>query len=134
MYLMNLFEYMFQNHFGVRFIWTAGFMSWILGCCFWVSQVELVSLILTITSIVLCLLAIFATSDMDLNEFSNWKKTRLELSVYVSIISASVVTMIASKSLAVGFTMNILLFLLLYNWKEFKETKKQRLYDSLIKP
>jgi hypothetical protein len=122
-YLMNLFEYMFQNNIGVHFIWTSGFVSWILGCCFWVLQVDFVSFTFILTSIIFCLVAIFAISDMNIIEFSNLRIDKLGFSVYFLIISISVVAMVAFNSLAVGFTTNILLLLFLYVLREYKKTK-----------
>ena len=125
-YLMNLFEYMFQNNIGVHFIWTSGFVSWILGCCFWVLQANFISLTLIFFSIIFCLVAIFATSDININEFSNIKMNKLGISVYVLIISISVLAMISFNSIAVGFTTNILLVLFLYNLRVFKRVKKNK--------
>jgi hypothetical protein len=122
-YLMNLFDYMLQNNIGVHFIWTSGFVSWILGCCFWVLQVDFVSFTFILTSIIFCLVAIFAISDMNIIEFSNLRIDKLGFSVYFLIISISVVAMVAFNSLAVGFTTNILLLLFLYVLREYKKTK-----------
>jgi uncharacterized membrane protein len=122
-YFMNLFEYMLQNNFGVRFIWTAGFMSWILGCCFWVIDAEFVSLFFISASIVFCLLAILDTANIDLSELPTLRRAKLGPSVYVLIISISVIATVFFKSLAAGLTTNILLLLLLYNWRKYKKTK-----------
>ena len=124
---MNLFEYMFQNTIGVRFFWTSGFISWILGCYFWVLQAEFVSLVFIVTSIIFCLVANFATYDRNILEFSNLRLDTLGFSVYVLIISISVIAMIAFNSLAVGFTMNIVLLLFFYDWKVYKKTKEEQL-------
>jgi len=121
-YLMNLFEYMFQNSFGVHFFWTSGFISWILSCYFWILQAELVSLIFILFSIILCLLAIFDISDLNLKRFSNFRRAKLGLSIYFLITSISVMTMVAFKSLAAGFTTNIVLFLFVYTWGVYKKT------------
>ena len=125
-YFMNLFEYMLQNNFGVRFLWTSGFMSWILGCCFWVLEVEFVSLFFSLFSIVFCLLAILDTANLNLNELPNLRRAKLGPSVYVLIISISVLATVVAKSLAVGLTTNILLLLLLYNWRKHKKQKLLR--------
>jgi len=122
-YFMNLFEYMLQNNFGVRFLWTSGFISWILGCCFWVLEADFVSLFFISSSIVFCLLAILDTANLNLNELPTLRRAKLGPSVYVLIISISVVATVVSKSLAVGLTTNILLLLFLYNWRKCKKTK-----------
>ena len=125
-YLMNLFEYMFQNNIGVHFLWSSGFVSWILGCCFWVLQADFVSLIFILTSIIFCLVTIYVTYDMNIIEVSNLRIDQLGFSFYVLIISISVVAMVAFNSLAVGFTTNILLLLFLYDLREHKKTKKRQ--------
>jgi len=124
---MNWFDYMFQNNLSVRFFWTSGFVSWILGCYFWVLQADFVSLVFIVTSIIFCLVANFATYNMNIIEFSNLRIDKLGFSVYVLIISISVVAMVAFNSLAVGFTMNILLLLFLYDWKVYEKTKEKQL-------
>jgi hypothetical protein len=126
-YLMNLFEYMFQNSFGVHFFWTSSFISWILGCCFWVLQADFVSLSFILTSIIFCLLAIYDISDLNLNGFSNFRRAKLGFSVYILIISISVLAMVAFNSLAAGFTTNIMLLLFLYGWKVYEQTKEKQL-------
>lgn len=126
-YLMNLFDYMLQNNIVVHFVWTSGFVSWILGCCFWVLQADFVSLTFILTSIIFCLVAIFAIYDMNIIEFSNLRKDKLGFSVYVLIISISVVAMVAFNSLAVGFVTNIVLLLFLYDLREYKKTKEKQL-------
>ncbi len=126
-YLMSLFEYMFKNNIGVHFFWTSGFVSWIVGCCFWVLQSDFISLTLILFSIIFCLVAIYTTSDMNIIEFSKLKIDKLGFSVYVLIISISVVAMVAFNSIAVGFTTNILLLLFLYNWRVFKKTREKQL-------
>jgi len=126
-YFMNLFEYMFQNSIGVHFFWTSGFISWILGCCFWVLQTDFVSFIFILISIIFCLVAIFAISDMNLNEFSTLRRAKLGFSLYVLIISISVLVMVVFNSLAGGFTTNILLLLFLFDWKVYKESDKNQL-------
>jgi hypothetical protein len=126
-YIMNLFEYMFQNSFGVHFFWTSSFISWILGCCFWVLQADFVSLSFILISIIFCLLAIFDISDLNLHGFSNFRRAKLGFSVYVLIISISVLAMVAFNSLAVGFTTNILLLLFVYNWRVFEKTNEKQL-------
>ena len=125
--LMNLFEYIFQNNIGVQFFWTSGFMSWILGCCFWVLQADFVSLTFIVISIIGCLLAIFAVSDLNLNKFSNLRIAKLGFSIYVLIISISVVAMVAFNSLAVGLTTIILLRLFVYTWRVHEKTKEKQL-------
>ncbi len=124
-YLMKLFEYMMQNSVGISFLWTPGFISWILGCCFWVLQENFVSLTFISPSIILCILAIFATSDQKLNGFSDSKTVDLGLSVYILIISISVIVMIAFYSLAVGIVTNILLLLILYDWKVYGKRQEK---------
>ena len=102
-------------------------MSWILGCCFWVLQADFVSLTFIVISIIGCLLAIFAVSDLNLNKFSNLRIAKLGFSIYVLIISISVVAMVAFNSLAVGLTTIILLRLFVYNWRVHEKTKEQQL-------
>ena len=126
-YFMNLFEYMFQNSIGVHFFWTSGFISWILGCCFWVLQTDFVSFIFILISIIFCLVAIFAISDMNLTEFSTLRRAKLGFSLYVLIISISVLVMVVFNSLAGGFTTNILLLLFLFDWKVYKKSDKNQL-------
>ena len=121
LYCMNLFEYMFQNNFGVHFIWTLGVISWILGCCFWVIQADFASLIFISISIIFCLLAFFTMSDFKSNEYSDLKRAKIGFSVYFLIISISVVAMFTSKSFAVGITTNTLLLLFLFDWRVYKK-------------
>ena len=121
LYFMNLFEDMFQNNFGVRFIWTSGFISWIMGCCFWVIQADFASLVFISISIIFCLLPFFTRSDFNSNEYSNLKRAKIGFSVYFLIISISVVAMFASKSFAVGITTNTLLLIFLFDWRMYKK-------------
>jgi len=122
-YLMTLFEYMFQNDFAVHFFWTSGFISWILGCSFWILKADFISFVFLLTSIIFCLVAIYSISSMNLSEFSTLGKDKLGFSLYVLIISISVLVMVAFNSLAAGFTTNILLLLFLFNGKEYKKTR-----------
>jgi hypothetical protein len=117
---------MFQNNFGVHFLWTSGFISWILGCCFWLLQADFVSLIFICVSIIFCLLAIYDTSGLKLYDVSALRKSELSFTPYVLIISISVLTMIAFNSLASGLTTNILLLFFLYNWKVHKKLKQNQ--------
>jgi hypothetical protein len=73
------------------------------------------------------LLAIYDISDLNLNGFSNFRRAKLGFSVYVLIISISVLAMVAFNSLAVGFTTNILLLLFVYNWRVFEKTNEKQL-------
>jgi len=125
-FLMNLFEYMFQNNFGVHFFWASGFISWILGCCFWVLQADVVSLIFVCVSIIFCLLAIYDVSGLKLYDVSSLRRCKPRFAHYVLIISISVLTMVAFNSLAIGLTTNILLLLLLYNWRVLKKPKEKQ--------
>ena len=120
-YFMGLFEYLFRNNFGVQFFWTTGFISWILGCCLWVLKSEFTSLIFISISIILCLIALYDSSKISLNEFFNLKKNELSVSIYFLIIFISVVIMIGSNSIAFGLTSNILLMLLLHDFKVYRK-------------
>lgn len=124
--LMDLFEYLFQNTFGVHFLWTSGFVSWILGCCFWLLQTEFVSLLFISASTIFCLLAIYDISDLKLCEISALRKRKFSVTPYILIISISVLTMVAFNSLAIGLTMNTLLLLSLYDWKVIKKPKQKQ--------
>ena len=121
-YLMSVFEYLFKNNFGVHFLWTTGFISWIVGCYFWVLNVEF-SLVFISISIILCLIALFDSFKIDLNEFLNLKKGGLGISVYILIIACSVLTMVIFNSLAVGITSSILFLLFFYDWKIYDQSK-----------
>ena len=124
-YLMKLFEYRIQNSVGVSFLWMPGFISWILGCCFWVLQENFVSLTFISASVILGILAIFATFDQKLNGFSDARIGALGFSVYFLIISISVVVMICFYSLAVGIVTNILLLLILYDWRVYQKKQEK---------
>jgi len=123
-FLMNQFDYMIQSNIRVWFLWTGGFISWIFGCCFWVLQADIASLTFITTSIIFCLLAIVTISKRNIIEASNRKRVNLRLSVYVLIISMSVVTMVAFKSFAAGITMITLLLLFFYDWRVIKKKVK----------
>ena len=116
-YFLKVFDHMYQNNFGVRFLWTSGFIFWILGCCFWCIHVDFVSFAFILTSIIFCLVSIFACSDLNLNEVPNLTGSKLGFSVYVSIISFSVLFMVASKSVPNGFTALLVLLLGFYSWR-----------------
>ena len=122
-YMMNVFEYMFQNNSGVHFSWTGSFISWILSCCLWVLQLEIISLVFTVASIILCFASILSTSDMNLESNSILKRARNGISSYILIISISILVMVISNSLAVGFTSNVMLFLFLYDWRQYQKHK-----------
>jgi hypothetical protein len=124
-YLMKLFEYRIQNSVGVSFLWTPGFISWILGCCFWVLQENFVSLTFISASVILGILAIFATFGQKLNGFSDARTADLGFSVYFLIISISVIVMICFYSLAVGIVTNIILLLILYDWRVYKRKREK---------
>ena len=119
-YFMGLFEYLFRNNFGVHFFWTTGFISWILGCCLWVLKTEIISLIFISISIILCLIALFDSSKISLNDVYNLKINELNASIYSIIISISVLIMVALNSIAIGLTTNILLMLILYDFKIYR--------------
>lgn len=119
-YFMSLFEYLFRNNFGVHFFWTAGFVSWILGCCLWVIRSEFFSLIFISISIILCLIALFDSSKISINEFYNFKVNNLRISSYILIIFISVLIMVGTNSIAIGLTSNILLLLFLHDFKVYK--------------
>jgi hypothetical protein len=125
-FLMNLFEYMFQNTFGVHFIWTAGFISWISGCCFWLLHADSASLLLICASIIFCLLAIYDTYKFKLCDVSALRRSKPSFTPYLLFISISVLTMVAFNSLAIGLTMNILFLLFLYNWRLLKKPKQKQ--------
>ena len=122
-YFMRLFEYLFRNNFGVHFFWTTGFISWILGCCLWVLKTEIISLIFISISIILCLIALFDSSKISLNDVYNLKINELNASIYSIIISISVLTMIALNSIGIELTTNILLILILYDFKVYRRKK-----------
>lgn len=122
-YFMSLFEYLFRNNFGVHFFWTTGLISWILGCCLWVLKLEFISLILISISIILCLIALFDSSKISLNEFYNLKINELSFSIYILIVFISVLIMIGINSIAVGLTTNILLILFVHDFKVYKRAK-----------
>lgn len=121
-YLMNLFECIIKSNLRVRFIWITGYISWILGCCFWVLQANIVSIAFISASIIFCFLAIAVMLKTNLPKLSDLRRTKLGLSVYVLIISASVVAMVAAKSLGLGITTSIVLLLFLYDWKVYKNS------------
>jgi hypothetical protein len=110
----------------VLIIWSAGFISWILGCSFWVQQAEVLSMTFISSSIILCFLAIVVMPKTNLTEFPNLGKADLGLSVYVLFVSISVVIMVASKSYANGIITNILLLLSWYTWREYEKPIKTR--------
>ena len=68
--LMYLFEHMFENSIVAHFLWISGFISWILGCCYWVLEVEVLSIIFISGSIVLSLIAIFSTLNILIIHFT----------------------------------------------------------------
>jgi hypothetical protein len=112
---------MFQNSFCFQFYWTSGFISWILGCCFWILQADLISLNFILFSIVLCLLAGFDIFNLDLIRFSNFGRVKFGSSIYFFVISISVMIMVAFKSLADGLTANVVLLLFVYAWRVYKK-------------
>lgn len=119
-YFMSLFEYLFRNNFGVHFFWTTGLISWILGCCLWVLKSEFISLIFISISIILCLLALFDSSKISLNDFYNLENNELSVSIYILIVFISVLIMIGTNSIAIGLTTNILLMLFMHDFKVYK--------------
>jgi len=123
-YFFKVFDYMFENNFGVRFLWTAGFMSWILGCWFWVIHIDSVSLAFILTSIIFCLVSIYTISDLNLNEVPNQSGTKVGFSVYVLIISLSVFFMVATKTVANGVTLLLVLLVCLRGWRIIQKTKE----------
>ena len=125
-FLMNLFEYMYQNNFGVHFLWTTGFVSWIVGCGFWLLQADLVSLLFICASIIFCLVAIYDISDLKSCEISASRKSEFSVTPYILIVSISVLTMVAFNSFAIGLTANIVLLLFLYDWKVIKKLKRKQ--------
>lgn len=68
-YGSNVFKYLVQSDFHVLFLWTQGFILWILGCYSWILQVESSYIILTYISILFCVLAIFVRSLKIQTEF-----------------------------------------------------------------
>lgn len=121
--LLKVFDYMFQNNFGVQFIWTSGFVSWALGCLLWVLEADFVSNAFVLASIFFCLVPIFTTSDLKLEEATQWSGAKFGFSVYFLVISLSVLFMVVSKSVADGVTALIILLVSLYSWREYKKTK-----------
>lgn len=119
-YFMSFFEYLFRNNFGVHFFWTTGLISWILGCCLWVLKSEFISLVFISISIILCLIALFDSSKISLNDFYNLKINELSVSIYSLIVFISVLIMIATNSIAIGLTTNILLMLFMHDFKVYK--------------
>ena len=130
-FLMNLFDYMFENNFSVHFLWTSGFIAWILGCCLWVLQIEFFSLILIFISIMCCLTTIYGISDLNLSEISILRTGKLGFAPYILIISISVLTLVAFNSIALGLTTVTLLLLFWYNWKTLKKYKKKQASISI---
>lgn len=130
-FLMNLFEYMFENNFSVHFLWTSGFIAWILGCCLWVLQIEIFSLILIFISIICCLTTIYGISDLNLSEISILRTGKLGFAPYILIVSTSVLILVAFSSIALGLTTVTLLMLFWYNWKMLKKYKKKQASTSI---
>jgi hypothetical protein len=130
-FLMNLFEYMFENNFSVHFLWTSGFIAWILGCCLWVLQIEFLSLILIFISIICCLTTIYGISDLNLSEISILRTEKLGFAPYILIVSISVLTLISFNSIAIGLTTVTLLMLFWHNWKILKKYKKKQASISI---
>jgi len=123
---MRFFEYLFKNNFGVHFFWTSGFVSWILGCCFWVLSAEFFSLIFSVISIVLCLVAVYDSSNLEVHGVSALRNTRFSVTPYFLIVSISVSAMVAFNSVAIGLTAAILFLLFLYDWRVLRKTKKKQ--------
>jgi hypothetical protein len=122
--LLKVFDYMFQNNFGVHFIWTSGFGSWALGCLFWVLEVDFVSYAFVFASILFCLVPIFTTSHLNLEEATKWSGSKFGFSIYFLVISLSVLFMVAAKSVGDGVTALFVLLISLYSWREYKKTKR----------
>jgi hypothetical protein len=124
-YLMNTFEYMLHNTFAVHILWTSGFISWILGCYTWLIQANLISLIFISISIIFSLSAIYDTYNLKLNDATSLKRSKLNFTPYLLIISISVLTMVAFNSLPAGLTTSVIMLLFLYDWKAFKKIKQK---------
>ena len=124
LYLMTLFEYLFENNFGVHFFWSLGYISWIMSCFFWVLYMESFSLIFILASIILCLLGIYDTSKLNLDFFSNLRVKTLGFSVYVFIFAISILVMVAFNSIAAGISTNIVLLAITYNLRGTHKQKK----------
>jgi len=120
--LLKVFDYMFQNNFGVHFIWTLGFGSWALGCLFWVLEVGFVSYIFIIVSILFCLVPFFTTSHLNLEEVVRLSGSKFGFSVYFLAISLSVLLMIAGKSVGDGVTALFILLISVYSWRKYSKS------------
>lgn len=120
-----ILDYFVNTNFSFQFIWSTGFISWILACSFWVLGSKSISLIFTLVSIVLCLLTFFGKPDLDINQLSTLKKNKIGPSVYIFIIAFSVLLMIFFNSLAIGLTSISLFFLFLFDWRFYKKTKPE---------
>ena len=131
--LMSVFDFMFKHSFGVHFLWTTGFVSWVLGCYFWVLQVDAVSLTFVLASVGFGLLAILSTSNMRINKSVKVAKDSFRFSFAVLFVSISVVAMISFRSLAAGLTTIVLLSTAFYVWKLlFAETKQKQVHSSVV--
>ena len=131
LYLLSVFDFMFKNSFGVHFLWTTGFVSWVLGCVFWVLQVDAVSLTFVLASVGFGLLAILSTFGLRINRSVNLAKDNSRISVGALFVSISVVAMVSFRSFAAGLTTIVLLCTAFYCWKLlFAETKQEQVHSS----
>lgn len=125
---MNLFGYLFQNFFAVHFFWTSSFISWIIGCCFWVLKLDFVSLIFISVSSIFGLLAIYGTSGFKLSGFYAFGGGSFNSSFLVLIITISVLVMVFSNTIADGLTSSIFLLIVFHS---FRKPITSRLEKSL---
>ena len=120
---LNILEFMLHKNFLVKMFWTSGFISWVIGCSLWVLNVDFFSSIFIFVSFIFCLIAICKVTNLNLHEASASKMFKPKFSLYILIISVSVLTMVVLKSVAIGLTTSILLMLLLYDWRLIKQSK-----------
>ncbi len=120
---LKVFDYMLKNNFGVQFVWTSGFVSWILSCVFWVQEVNFLSSTFVFISILLCLVSIFGVSDFSLEEVPNWSEAKVGFSAYFVVISFSVLVMLVTKNVGDGVTTLFVLLISLYIERQHQKTK-----------
>jgi len=121
--LMLSFVFLNKKSRLFQFCWTFGFLSWILGCYFWVINSEPVSSIFVIVSIIFCLLGLFKIRDFRKNKPDISSKENFDFGIYIVLIVISVLTMVLSKSIANGITGIISLFIV---WQAYKINKAMR--------
>ena len=108
-FLLSVFEYLFQNNFALRFFWSTGFISWIIGCLFWILNIEFFSSLLLAASIILCIVVLYDVAKLNIEYFSTLEVSQVGFSVYLLIFSVSILVMVSLNSLAAGITTNLVL-------------------------